>query len=101
MATVVDSPPATPVLVKEPESTLPGTLHFPVLVVFSWTLSAALYTVASSFTAGDLSSVSRRLDDWWQVVGLIVWKTVKLAIGWWGGYDRMLLEVYVMSRLIE
>lgn len=99
MATVVDPPPAPPVhvSVKEPESTFPGTLHFPALVVLSLTLSATLYTVASSFTAGDLSSVSRRLDDWWEVAGLIGWKTAQLAVGWWGGYDRMLLKAYVMS----
>lgn len=89
VATVVDSPPATPVLAKEPESTLPGTLHFPVLVILSLTLSATFYTVASSFTAGDLSSVSRRLDDWWEVAGLVGWKTAELAVGWWGGYDCM------------
>ena len=86
---IVDSPPATPVLVKEPESTFPATLQFPVIVVLSLTLSATLYTVASSFTAGDLSSVSRRLDDWWEVAGLVGWKTAELAVGWWGGYDGM------------
>ena len=98
MAMVVDSPPATPVLVKEPESSFSGTLHFPALVLLSLTLSATLYTVASNFTAGDLSSVSRRLDDWWEVAALVGWKTAQLAVGWWGGYDRMLLEAYVMSE---
>lgn len=97
MATTVDSPPATPTLEMQPESTLSGALHFPVLVVLSLTLSATLYTVASGFTAGDLSSVSRKLDDWWEVAGLIGWKTAELAVGWWGGYDRILLEAYVMS----
>lgn len=97
VATIVDSPPATPVLaVKEPESTFSGALHFPALVVLSLGLSATLYTVASGFTAGDLSSVSRRLDDWWEVAGLIGWKTAELAVGWWGGFDRMLLELYIM-----
>ena len=92
VATTIDSPPAAPIITtKEPESTLPGSLHFPLLVFLSLTLSATLYTVASGFTAGDLSSVSRKLDDWWEVGGLIGWKAAELAVGWWGGYDRMLL----------
>lgn len=92
VVTAVDSPPAAQPLTKEPDSTLPGALQFPLLAVLSLTLSATLYTIASSFTAGDLSSVSRRLDDWWEVAGLIGWKTAELAVGWWGGYDRMVLQ---------
>lgn len=92
VVTAVDSPPPAHTLAREPDSTLPGALQFPLLVVLSLALSATLYTFASSFTAGDLSSVSRRLDDWWEVVGLIGWKTAELAVGWWGGYDRMFLR---------
>lgn len=97
VAVVVDSPPDTDIVTKEPDSTLPEILHFPLLVVLSLTLSATLYTFASAFTAGDLSSVSRRLDDWWEVAGLIGWKTAELAAGWWGGYDRMLLGAFLVS----
>lgn len=70
-----------------PTSNVPQLLQFPLLVVTSLTLSAALYSVASVFTSGDLSSVSRSLDDWWEVAGLIGWKTAELAVGWWGEYD--------------
>lgn len=68
-------------------SKVPEFLLFPTLVVLSLTISSALYSVASVFTAGDLSSVSRSLDDWWEVVGLIGWRIVVLAFGWWGEYD--------------
>lgn len=68
-------------------SKAPEFLLFPTLVVLSLTISSALYSVASVFTAGDLSSVSRSLDDWWEVVGLIGWRIVVLAFGWWGEYD--------------
>lgn len=68
-------------------SKIPTLLRFPLLVLSSLTLSSALYTFASHFTAGDLSSVSRSIDDWWQVAGLIGWKTAELAVGWWGEYD--------------
>ena len=71
-------------------SKLPNSLRFPLLVIISLTLSSALYSLASGFTAGDLSGVSRSLDDWWEVVGLIGWKTAQLAVGWLGEYDSEL-----------
>lgn len=79
----------TPMQTPQPALTakVPTVLRFPLLVLFSLTLSSVLYTAASSFTAGDLSSVSRSIDDWWQVAGLIGWKTTELAVGWWGEYD--------------
>lgn len=73
-------------------SKVPGFLLFPTLVVLSLTISSALYSVASVFTVGDLSSVSRSLDDWWEVVGLIGWRIVVLAFGWWGEYDSAQLR---------
>lgn len=36
--------------------------------------------------------MSRRLDDWWEVVGLLGWKSAQLAVGWWAGYDSMAPE---------
>lgn len=74
-------------------SKVPGFLLFPTLVVLSLTISSALYSVASVFTVGDLSSVSRSLDDWWEVVGLIGWRIVVLAFGWWGEYDSAQLRL--------
>lgn len=73
-------------------SKIPESLLFPTLVVLSLTISSALYSVASVFTVGDLSSVSRSLDDWWEVVGLIGWRIVVLAYGWWGEYDSAQLR---------
>ncbi|KAI4134529.1 MAG: hypothetical protein LQ347_001452 [Umbilicaria vellea] len=66
---------------------LPAALRFPLLVVFSLTLSSVFYSLSSAFTAGDLSSVSRSLNDWWEVAGLVGWKATELAVGWWGEYD--------------
>lgn len=74
-------------------SKIPEFLLFPTLVVLSLTISSALYSVASVFTVGDLSSVSRSLDDWWEVVGLIGWRIVVLAFGWWGEYDSAQLSL--------
>lgn len=68
-------------------SMLPAALRFPLVVVFSLTLSSVFYSLSSAFTAGDLSSVSRSLNEWWEVAGLVGWKATELAIGWWGQYD--------------
>lgn len=74
-------------------SKVPEFLLFPALVVLSLTLSSALYSVASVLTVGDLSSVSRSLDDWWEVAGLIGWRILTLAVGWWGEFDSERLRL--------
>ncbi len=55
----------------------------------TWTLFGALWSTISPFTAGDLATVSRSRDDWWNIVGLMVWKAALVAVGWYGGYDSM------------
>jgi hypothetical protein len=56
-------------------SKIPRLLRFPLVALLSLTLSSLLYSVSADYTAGDLASVSRRLDQWWEVAGLVVWKT--------------------------
>jgi hypothetical protein len=58
-----------------PTSKLPPLLRFPLLVALSLTLSSVLYTLAAEYTAGELASVSRRLDKWWEVAALVGWRT--------------------------
>lgn len=70
-----------------PSSSLPGSLRFPLLVILSLTLSASLYTFAADFSVGELAGISRSLNEWWEVVGLLGWRTTELGIGWWGEYD--------------
>ena len=68
----------------------------------TWTLFGTLWSIISPFTAGDLATVSRSRDDWWNIVGLMVWKAALVAVGWYGGYDSMqmpLIEV-IGHRLI-
>ena len=70
-----------------PNSVIPEPLRFPLLVALNIIVSALLYTLASPFTKGDLATVSGRRDQWWEIAGLLGWKTIELAVGWWGGYD--------------
>ena len=81
-------PPATlPALSPAPNSKLPAQLRFPLLVLMTWTLFGTLWSTISPFMAGDLATVSRSRDDWWNIVGLMVWKAALVAVGWYGGYD--------------
>jgi hypothetical protein len=70
-----------------PTSKIPSFLRFPLLLILNLGLSALLYSLASEFTTGDLASVSRSIDGPWEVTGLVGWKALELALGWWGGYD--------------
>ena len=70
-----------------PISKIPASLRFPVLVALGLSFSSFLYTLVSPFTKGDLATVSGFRDQWWEIVGLLAWKGVELAAGWYGGYD--------------
>jgi len=73
-----------------PTTKLPAALRFPLLVTLSLSLSSLFYSLSSDYTAGDLATVSRSLNKWSEVGELIGWRTVELAIGWWGDYDSEL-----------
>ena len=83
-----EQPPATvPTLAPVPRSPLPAQLRFPLLVVLTMTFSSLLYSVVSTYTSGDLATVSRSRDEWWEVAGLLGWKTTQLGVGWYAKYD--------------
>ncbi|KAH8793014.1 hypothetical protein F5882DRAFT_399215 [Hyaloscypha sp. PMI_1271] len=67
-------------------SKIPPLLRLPLLVLLSLTFSSMLYSFTSSQTA-DLASVSRSLDQWWQVGALVGWRIFELGLGWYGNYD--------------
>ena len=66
---------------------VPSALRFPLLVLFNLSLSTLLYSLTSQTTTGYLSAVSRSLNEWGFVVGIIGYKAAELAVGWWGRYD--------------
>ena len=85
--------PGAPALL--PTSKIPSQLRFPLVVITNLALSALLYSFISEFAAGDLSSVSRSVNQWWEVSGLLLAKTLELAVGWWGQYDSMYFRARV------
>lgn len=83
-------PPATiPLASPASNSSLPPQARFPLLVVLSLSISSLLYSLVTPFTSGDLATVSRSRDNWWEIAGLLGWKATQLAVGWYGGFDSM------------
>lgn len=82
IAPVAESPALLPGVNK-----LPSQLRFPLVVITNLALSALAFSFTSEYAAGDLSSVSRSINEWWQVIGLLLAKTLEIAVGWWGQYD--------------
>ena len=56
-------------------SKLPRPVQFPLVVVLSLVSSALLYSFAAEYTTGELATVSRSLNEWWEVGALLGWRT--------------------------
>ncbi|OJD22773.1 hypothetical protein ACJ73_05875 [Blastomyces percursus] len=57
------------------------------LVICSLALSTVLFSLSTQITQGDLAWTSRHFNSWWQIGGLLAWRTVELTIAWILGYD--------------
>ncbi|OAX83278.1 hypothetical protein ACJ72_02371 [Emergomyces africanus] len=57
------------------------------LVTSSLALSTVLFSLSTQITQGDLAWTSRHFNFWWQILGLLVWRTVELTVTWLLGYD--------------
>lgn len=56
-------------------SKLPRPIQFPLVVILSLSSSALLYSFAAEYTAGELATISRSLNEWWEVGALVGWRT--------------------------
>ncbi|KAI9809500.1 MAG: hypothetical protein M1827_006806 [Pycnora praestabilis] len=79
-------------------SKLPNAMRFPLLAILSLSFSSLLYTLAADFAVGELAGVSRSLNEWWEVLGLVGWRIVELGVGWYGGYDA---AIYLPFRFLR
>ena len=83
---VVATPsPPPPVSAKHVSS----HLRFPLVIATNLVLNAILLSFTSNYAAGDLSTVSRSINDWWEVGGTLLLKILELHLGWWGDFDSM------------
>ena len=71
----------------EKVSKIPAPLRFPLAYFLSLGLSLLLFSLTSNYTAGDLAAVSKVPNEWWEPVGLTLWRGVELGVCWGLGYD--------------
>jgi hypothetical protein len=57
------------------------------VVILSFTLSSVLFSIVAEVTAGDLASISKHTESWAEIMGLLGWKVVQLAVCWFRGFD--------------
>jgi hypothetical protein len=56
-------------------SKLPRPIQFPLVIILSLSSSALLYSFTAEYTAGELATISRSLNEWWEVGALVGWRT--------------------------
>ncbi|KAK5149078.1 hypothetical protein BJ546DRAFT_1063646 [Cryomyces antarcticus] len=70
-----------------PASKLPAVLRFPLLAILSLSASYLCTSLAAGITGYELASVSRSLNEPWQIGAVLGWKVFELAVGWFARYD--------------
>lgn len=68
-------------------SKLPRAVRFALVISSSLVLSSVLLTVFSLQTAGHLAGISKHLEEWWEIAGLILWRATELGLAWVFGFD--------------
>ncbi|OKO99337.1 hypothetical protein PENSUB_8724 [Penicillium subrubescens] len=68
---------------------IPSPARFFLVFFGSLVLSSVLLNLSAGFTQGDLGLVSKHLEEWWEVGGLIAWKGVEIALAWLLGFDMI------------
>lgn len=71
-------------------SKIPRTIRFSLVILSSLVLSSGLLTVFSLQTAGHLAGISKHLEEWWEIAGLILWRATELGLAWVFGFDSAL-----------
>ncbi|GLI72961.1 hypothetical protein PoHVEF18_001147 [Penicillium ochrochloron] len=66
---------------------IPSPARFFLVFLGSLALSSVLFTFSPGHTQGDLGLVSKHLEEWWEVGGLIAWRGVEIALAWLLGFD--------------
>lgn len=66
---------------------IPSLARFLLVVLSSLIVSSVLFTLTSTLTVGDLGPISKHLEEWWEVGGLIAWRAVEVGLAWVLGFD--------------
>ncbi|GLB11401.1 hypothetical protein AtubIFM57258_008271 [Aspergillus tubingensis] len=75
-------------------------VRFVLAVLGSLTLSSTLFSLTTGITLGELGRVSKHLETWWEVGGLMAWKAVEVGLAWIMGFDgRDVLSFTYLTHL--
>ncbi|CAI7655937.1 unnamed protein product [Penicillium manginii] len=66
---------------------IPSPARFALVVFGSLIMSSVLFTLTADVTQGDLGLVSKHLEEWWEVGGLVAWKAAEVGLAWVLGFD--------------
>jgi hypothetical protein len=66
---------------------IPSPARFALVVFSSLVMSSVLFTLTADVTQGDLGLVSKHLEEWWEVGGLVAWKAAEVGLAWVLGFD--------------
>ncbi|KAJ5103453.1 hypothetical protein N7532_003982 [Penicillium argentinense] len=74
--------PAPPSLAR-----IPSPARFALVVLSSLIASSILFTATAEITQGELGLVSKHLEEWWEVGGLVAWRAAEVGLAWILGFD--------------
>ncbi|KAJ5692794.1 hypothetical protein N7462_002217 [Penicillium macrosclerotiorum] len=74
---------------------IPSPARFLLVALGSLVVSSVLFTLTASLTRGDLGLVSKHLEEWWEVGGLIAWRGVEVGLAWVLGFDSWDVASYL------
>ncbi|KAJ5988896.1 hypothetical protein N7481_004106 [Penicillium waksmanii] len=66
---------------------IPSPARFALVVFSSLVMSSVLFTLTADVTQGELGLVSKHLEEWWEVGGLVAWKAAEVGLAWVLGFD--------------
>ncbi|KAL4873466.1 hypothetical protein BDV12DRAFT_182277 [Aspergillus spectabilis] len=95
-ADVAKEPPPPKTLAEQ----IPSAARFLLVILSSLVLSSTLFTITYPVTLGELGRVSKHLEEWWEVGGLLAWKAVEVGLAWVLGFDgRDVLSFSFLTQL--
>ena len=67
-------------------------IRFPLVAILSLGLSASLYSIVPDLAGFELATVSRSLNEPWQIGALLGWRVTELFVAWSFGLDCMYIR---------
>lgn len=80
------------------KSQISAPVRFLLVVLSSLVLSSGLFSLTLQIHLDELRTVSKPLDSWSNVGGLLAWRAVEVGLAWVLGYDGNFLFSFCSRR---